>query len=116
MSRWTTDRKISYGFCAAFALLATLPLFIYHQKSRLLESSRWVSHTYQVIAELESTQLALSDAETGQRGFIITGREEYLAPYKLAVSTTKDHIARLSELTIDPESLEELPERIARAE
>src|SRR5438067_944804 len=100
MTRWTTDRKITYGFSAAFALLVVLALVIYHQKNRLLDSSCWVSHTYQIIAELESTQLALSDAETGQRGFIITGQEEYLAPYKLAVTTTKDHIARLSELMI----------------
>ncbi len=35
----------------------------------------------------------LKDAETGQRGFLLTGREEYLEPYQAAVSRIPQNFA-----------------------
>src|SRR4051812_40609033 len=99
--KWATDRVMTIGFAAAFALLALLPMVVYQNKSRLLDSSRLIAHTHEVIAALESTQLLLVDAETGQRGFVISGREEFLEPYRGASTNIKEQIARLSGLTVD---------------
>ena len=52
MGRWTNDRKITVGFVTAFALMFALPVIVYDNKSRLLDSSQWIAHTHRVIAEL----------------------------------------------------------------
>jgi len=67
----------------------------------LLETSRRVEHTWEVTAELESALSALKDAETGQRGYLLTGQVEYLDPYKRAVDDVPRHLGRLLSLTAD---------------
>ncbi|HEU0274920.1 MAG TPA: CHASE3 domain-containing protein [Candidatus Udaeobacter sp.] len=47
----------------------------------------------QVIVDLDEITSTVKDAETGQRGFIITGEERYLAPFNDAVSRLPGEIA-----------------------
>lgn len=51
-------------------------------------------------AELHSLRAAALDAETGQRGFVITGREEFLQPYRAAVLTFQPRRERLRLLLV----------------
>jgi CHASE3 domain sensor protein len=61
----------------------------------LKESGKAVDHTFLVLSKIDATSLRLQDAETGQRGFIITGEDAYLAPFFAA----EDQIVReLSDL------------------
>jgi methyl-accepting chemotaxis protein len=61
----------------------------------LKESAKAVDHTFLVLSKIDATLLRLQDAETGQRGFIITGEDAYLAPF----SAAEDQIVReLSDL------------------
>ncbi len=60
-----------------------------------------VNHTQVVTASMESTLLALVDAETGQRGFLLTGDSSYLAPFITSRAAVPSQIARLRALTID---------------
>jgi CHASE3 domain sensor protein len=55
----------------------------------------------------------LKDAETGQRGYIITGKENYLEPFQLANEHTGERMERLKQLT---ENNSRHLERIAAAE
>jgi CHASE3 domain sensor protein len=43
-----------------------------------------VGHTLQVENGLDHIMLSVEDAETGQRGFLLTGDETYLAPFRQA--------------------------------
>ena len=67
----------------------------YHGHSLLVESRLRVDHTYQVLAGLNRLFITMEDAETGQRGFIITGDEIYLEPYQSAVGQTDGNIHAL---------------------
>src|SRR5262249_55104550 len=58
-----------------------------------------VARTQEIRAELSRTLSALQDAETGQRGFLLTGDLHYLAPYRTVRRTIPEHIARLDVLT-----------------
>lgn len=49
--------------------------------------------------ELNGLRAAVIDAETGQRGFVITGQEEFLQPYRAALLTLKPRLERLRSLT-----------------
>ncbi|HYO10215.1 MAG TPA: CHASE3 domain-containing protein [Tepidisphaeraceae bacterium] len=116
--RWTSDRKIALAFTAALALLAALPMVVYQNKSRLLDSSRLVVHTHEVLDALEAVRLSLVQAESEQRGYLVSGRVEYLEPYKRAAADSRKALARATELTVDnadqQRRLEQLRPLIAR--
>src|SRR5690348_13887821 len=59
------------------------------------------AHTHRVREALDEAMLRALDAETGERGFILTGREEYLAPYEAGVAGVGPALDRLHELTAD---------------
>ncbi|MBN8419731.1 MAG: response regulator [Verrucomicrobia bacterium] len=60
-----------------------------------------VSHTHEVITGLEDILSTIKDAETGQRGFLLTGDERYLLPYKSALGRIEERIATLNGLTAE---------------
>ncbi len=47
----------------------------------LKKSMKWVSHTYEVIQEAKEAEAAAVDMETGMRGYLLAGKEDFLAPY-----------------------------------
>ena len=63
------------------------------------DSERWEAHTRVVIQELGELLSSLKDAETGQRGFIITGNPDYLAPYHESLKTFPVRLAEVRRLT-----------------
>ena len=68
---------------------------------RLRTQSGWVSHTHEVRSSLEKILSDLKDAESGQRGYVITGDERYLRPYDEAAVAFATDTARLEALTAD---------------
>ena len=89
----------AFGLVLAFALADAV--VSYRMTLRLIENERWVTHTHEVLNELEETLSALKDAETGERGYIITGDESYLTPYKTGIVEVQQHLDFLRSLTAD---------------
>jgi methyl-accepting chemotaxis protein len=70
--------------------------------NRLLkESGNAVDHTFLVLSKIDATLLRLQDAETGQRGFIITGDNAYLAPFVAAEDQILEGLSDLAGLISD---------------
>ena len=69
-----------------------------------------------MIAEADDLLSTLRDAETGQRGFIITGDEQYLEPYKAARAHFPEKMSKFrnSKIFISPDRLNEI-QRLASA-
>jgi len=92
-------------FYAVFALtLGTVIGFGCFSYSNLMASSeaaRWEKHSYLVINEFDTLISTLKDAETGQRGFIITGDRKYLTPYYEALKVVDRRLSILRSLTKD---------------
>ncbi len=97
-------------FLTRNALLGALPVvvalllsgFISFSYNLLLKNYRdAVDHTFQVMSGIDNVLLRLQDAETGQRGFIITGDEAYLAPFKSAELELSEVLAGLDRLVSD---------------
>lgn len=77
----------------------------------LHDSEYWVAHTWQVIDQVESIMSSAKDAETGNRGYLITGDPQYLEPYTTArneLPQKLDHFASLS--SDNPSQLRRLTE------
>ncbi|WP_375275323.1 CHASE3 domain-containing protein [Methylorubrum thiocyanatum] len=46
------------------------------------DAREWSQHSYAVLTTMKDLAIALRDAERGQRGYVLTGKDEYLAPYR----------------------------------
>jgi signal transduction histidine kinase len=93
--RWGTTQKASAGIVAALTIVITVDAASYGSFTGLIRSARAVIQHHEVIDELDWILLRLQDAETGQRGYIITGQERYLQPYRDAAKAIPLQIARL---------------------
>ena len=63
------------------------------------QDSELVVHTHQVMTALEELLSSMKDAESGQRGYVITGKEEYLEPYDQALQQLDERFANLDRLS-----------------
>jgi signal transduction histidine kinase/CheY-like chemotaxis protein/CHASE3 domain sensor protein len=69
------------GVVVAVLAVALIGFFTFRSLKTREEAVERVTHTLQVIEQLATLQSTLKDAETGQRGFLLTGEERYLEPY-----------------------------------
>ncbi|HWA89838.1 MAG TPA: CHASE3 domain-containing protein [Rhizomicrobium sp.] len=65
------------------------------------EQQTWVVHTYQVIDTLQSLLNDVQEAETGQRGFLITHQDRFLQPYRDGLAKAHRDLEKFRELTKD---------------
>src|ERR1700722_20736923 len=61
-------------------------------------SARRVTHTLEVTEQLQALLSTLQDAETGQRGFLLTGHEDYLVPFTNAKAALAGEFKRAHRL------------------
>lgn len=67
----------------------------------LLKSNYWVNHTQEVIYNLNEGIFVVTDAQTSMRGYLITGKEEFLSQYNDAEKKSDSFFNRLDQLTDD---------------
>ena len=101
MKKWSIGKRTTAGFALALFFIATLGIVTWRNTASHVASTGLVTHTYDVIAEVEATLSLLKDVETGQRGYVITGDAAYLAPYEAAVAEMSGQLANVRQLTKD---------------
>jgi CHASE3 domain sensor protein len=81
MQRWYLGRRITAGYgVVALALLAA-GWATYVQVREARQSGDRMRRTLEVLRQIGDVRNHLLNAETGQRGFVLTGEEAYLEPY-----------------------------------
>jgi len=98
---WTVGRKITFGFSLSIIIVAALGGVSYRNSSILLRTTGWVAHSYEVRVQIDRVQSVLADAETGQRGYLLTGLDSYLEPYTAALQQVTAVLDSLRTLTAD---------------
>src|SRR6476646_8451036 len=83
------------------ALLVGNAGLAYRNTRQLLEDAEWVAHTHEVLDLTSDVLRTLVDAETGQRGFLITGKENFLEPYQQALARLDPQVRALKDKTQD---------------
>ena len=94
-------KKIIGGFILCTAILLLVAVISLRNSEKFISSNEWVNHTHEVLRELDRVLVAALNAETGERGFIITGEQNYLEPFNNAETELADHLAKARELTKD---------------
>src|SRR5262245_23907041 len=98
---WQTPRKLKLLFTAALLMLFANSLTQWVLLQRQIQQQHQIDETT-IIQEMLAQILAfLVDAETGERGFIITGEETYLEPYNNATRVIPIQMERLHDLMMD---------------
>ena len=99
--RWSLTRGQTAALALLVAALLIDAVLTLHNIREVATSVQWVSHTHEVMGQLEQVASTLKDAETGQRGYLLTGERVYLEPYEQALPRLRGQLNRLRELTID---------------
>jgi PAS domain S-box-containing protein len=89
------------GFVALLVLLVINTVVVRHQLAVQVGNQEWFSHSRRVVQELRITESMVKDAETGQRGYLLTGRQNYLLPYDRAIGQMDAHLQNLANLIGD---------------
>jgi CHASE3 domain sensor protein len=100
----TAKRNLIFGFSISLSVLLISSGISYFSITQLLESQRWVEHTSQVRLSLENLISLMKDAETGQRGFLLTGDEAFLEPFAGSKDKVTDFYIAAQQLTSDNDS------------
>lgn len=95
----TLRTQIALGYLLALILMAVVGIVPYRSLGSVQETSKWVTHTQDVLKQAEVAQGLLKDAQIGQRGYVITGDDVFLEPYRDALGrlpAAMDELRRLS--------------------
>ena len=98
---WTFGRKLALGFAISILTVLVIGFSGHRATSDLIDSDRWVTHTEEVKRTFAQLLSSLKDAETGQRGFLLTGDEHFLEPYRVALGDIAKEQAQAKGLTLD---------------
>jgi diguanylate cyclase (GGDEF)-like protein len=97
------NAKMRKSLVRRYILLATLSLSVGLATQISLgvaaENRRSTAHTQAILQHTERTLSLLKDAETGQRGYLLVGKDYYLWPYRLALAAVPREIDALVRLT-----------------
>ena len=100
LQRWFGNRA-SQSLGITLVLLAVIAAVSFLTTRWQLAEARRVEHTYDVREMLTAMLTDLVDAESGGRGFLLTGHAAYLKPYEDARKALSAHLADLRRLTRD---------------
>ena len=94
----TLSQKILAGFIICTIILIGVAVFSFRNNEKFIESNEWVNHTHEVLYEFDQVLMGCVDAETGSRGFVITGNEWFLEPYTNAKIKIVEHLDKVKNL------------------
>ncbi|WP_165864191.1 CHASE3 domain-containing protein [Capsulimonas corticalis] len=99
--RIISDNVATCSLLIVLTLIILIGVLSSLSTERFLQNDRQVAHTYQVMDHVRAVISDLKDAETGQRGYLLTGDPAYLQPYLTGKSAVDRDIKTLRVLTLD---------------
>ena len=96
-----TENKVLSIFSIIVLALILITMFSYQSINKVNDNMELVNHTREVVVQLKDNLSIMQDVETGQRGFVITGKKKYLEPFNLAIEKIKTNTAQLRNLAKD---------------
>jgi signal transduction histidine kinase/CheY-like chemotaxis protein/CHASE3 domain sensor protein len=105
----STDTLIWLGLAAAIIFFLATGAVAYFNFQTLKADSALLVHTEETLTALDDVLSTVKDAETGQRGYLLTSNDSYLGPYDAAVEEIGPRLEALHRLTSDnPEQQDRL--------
>lgn len=92
---------ISFGLASTALVLCALLVLEWRGGTAAVESFEWVSHTLEVQRELTAVEARISEAESGQRGYLLSDDPEYLRQYTEATRDVNNRLYNLRQIVAD---------------
>lgn len=108
--------SLTLGFAALLVLLGVSYYFTYQAIRESERSQRSIGESQGVRIEILALLKNYVDAETGQRGFLLTGEEKYLEPYERAQKLLKGKELRFKSVIAPADKLKMMRELVAPQE
>jgi len=108
----TIGKRMIAGFVLVLLVFLSINVYAFINVVSLNNSTELERHTYEVLEELEVVLAELLNAETGQRGYLITGAERYLEPYNAGKADVYTAIDTVEALTADNPNQQERVKRL----
>jgi PAS domain S-box-containing protein len=100
--------KVAAALAGAALLVALVVVLSFWAYSQIDASTVVRNHTYDLVFRAHALLSEIKDAETGQRGYALTGDEAYLEPYYAVRETVGVHLEQMRELTRDMDARKHL--------
>ncbi|WP_394778599.1 CHASE3 domain-containing protein, partial [Undibacterium sp.] len=110
---WTFGRKIAAGFIVSSILLVAIGTVSYLSINKLIVTNFWVAHTHKVLEEISNLSGSLQEAETGFRGYALTGNPTFLEPYEASREEFPRLLKGLKDLTSDNPDQQKLLDQVS---
>jgi signal transduction histidine kinase len=104
VKRFFEKQWVAGGLGLAFLLMGVVSVLSYQNATELIESSDQVNHTHETLEKLTDISATLLDAESGRRGYILSGDQEELERYDNATQSIASKLNILQQFTIDEPS------------
>lgn len=101
MSKLSFQQQLILGFALSLFIVLSVNYFSYNSITRLTNNSRLANHTQEVLGSSKEVLTQLLNAETGQRGYLITGQDRYKEPYNRAIASMGRVMNNLRQLVSD---------------
>src|SRR5579871_566460 len=98
---WLIGRLEHWLLPIALLLLTSIGIFAFRDWREYRRANEEVQASQSVLDHVERLLAAITDAETGQRGFLLTARQEYLATYNSGLARIPGELAALQQLSGD---------------
>ncbi|MBK5277886.1 MAG: CHASE3 domain-containing protein [Bacteroidia bacterium] len=95
------ELKLAIGFMLTLGIFLALGVYTYLSSREQIESSQWVTNTNEVLYSSQRLLTIVLEAETGSRGFVLTGDSNFLEPYNHATDSLRKRADDLLKLTTD---------------
>src|SRR5579862_7619647 len=96
-------RERTNGVIAAIliGLIVSGAIFAFWSTTHMLSTLRWVDHSLEVRLKLEQALVGIVDAETAERGYLLTGKESFLESFEPSLQSAQRSVESLRKLTAD---------------
>ena len=115
LANLSIGRRLAAAFATVILVFLVVSGVSLSSSSKLVEAGKWNLHTHQVLETGEGMLQSLINMETGARGYLLTGRDDYLEPWKQGLASFDKAWDRARTLTADnPAQQRRLDEMKAR--
>ncbi len=104
----TGNQKVSVSLVSAIVLVAAAVGTLFSFFAQMQQASKDRTQSFELLRDASAVLSELKDAETGQRGFLLTGDSAFLKPYFEVRDGVFDHLRSLRPRVLDQQSLEQL--------
>ncbi|WP_428489267.1 CHASE3 domain-containing protein [Rhodopila sp.] len=101
MSKYIVARANFAVFLVLVAILGLIACITWDRSNAARSAVEWSQHTYRVLGAIRDLNLAVDDAEAGERGYLLTGSDDLLAPYDAALGRVALLQGELLQMTAD---------------